>query len=111
MFVKKRNPCAFLQWRRDLSCCFVLLLVDAAEIEDYLAVVPRQGLELVVCGEHHNYVGLVEGFLVGGELELLVLGDIGFHDEDVGVVAHLQYHAYDVLGGRLAKVVDVWLEC
>ena len=87
-----------------------LFLVDSAEVEDYLAVVPGEGLELVVGGEHDYDVGLVERFLVGGELELFVFFDVGLYYEYVGIVAYLQYFAYDVLGGGFAKVVDVWLE-
>lgn len=80
-------------------CGNCLSLVYAAEVKDYLAVVPWQFLELVVSGEHCYDVGLGECLAVVGELELLVFLDIWLNDEYVGVVAYLQYFAYDILGG------------
>ena len=74
-----------------------LPLVNSAEVKNYLAVVPREFFELVVCGEHYNNVGLLKRFLVVGKLELFVFLDIGLYNENVGVVAHLYNLAHDCL--------------
>ena len=87
-----------------------LFFVYSAEVEDYLVVAPRQCLELVVGGEEHHDVGLVVGFFVVGELEYLVLLDVGLYYEDVGVVAALHHLGHDVFGGAFAQVVDIGFE-
>ena len=74
-------------------------LVDAAEIEEYLAVVPRWGLELVMRSEHYYDVGLVERLLVWGGLGCLALLDVWLYNHYVSIVAHLHNLADDVLGG------------
>ena len=95
----------------NLCLCFLYLsFVYSAKVKDYLSVVPWEGLELVVGSEHYYNVGLVVGFLVVGELELLVFVDIGFYNEYVGVVAYLHYSAHNVFCGGFAQVVDVGLE-
>ena len=88
----------------------LILAVDAAEVEDDLVVAPRQGFEGVVGDEHHYDVGAVVGFLVVGELEDVVRGDVGLYDHDVGVVAALHDFGDDVFGRGLTQVVDVGLE-
>ena len=50
-----------------------LLLIYSAEVQDYLVLIVRQSLELVVGSEHYNDVGLIERLLVVCELEGVVL--------------------------------------
>ena len=84
--------------------------VYSAEVEDYLVVAPWQCLELVVGGKEHHDVGFLVGFFVVGELEYLVLFNVGLYYEDVGVVAALHHFRGDILGRRFAQVVDIRLE-
>ena len=88
----------------------LIFAVDAAEVEDDLVVAPRQGFEGVVGDEHHYDVCAVVGFLIVGELEDVVRGDVGLYDHDVGVVAALHDLGDDVFGRGLTEVVDVGLE-
>lgn len=74
-----------------------LFFENAAEVEDYLVVVPFERLEWGVGGEEDNDVGTVIGFFVVGEFEDVVRGNVGLNDEDVGVVATLHHLAHYLL--------------
>ena len=73
----------------------LLFLVDTAEVENYLVLVPWKGLELVVCCEHYNDVGFVECLLIWSELKLFVFLNIWLYNHNIGIITHLHNFAYD----------------
>src|SRR5690554_2946856 len=83
---------------------------DTAEIENHLVIPVFQPLELVVCYQKSNNIRLFVRLPVIGKLKHLMRFDIGFYNQEIGVVLSLHHLRYNIFGRRLPQVFDIRLE-
>ena len=98
---------------RGIFICMIryLFLINTAKIENNLAVVIGQQLELVVRCEHNNDIGLLVCLFIIGELKDAVGIDIGLNHKDIVIVYAVHHIHYNLLRGRLAQIVDIGFKC
>lgn len=91
----------------DLPYRVLLFPENSAKIQYYLVISPRQFLEWCVCRKEYHNICFVVGFFVICQLEHIVLPHIGFHNQDIGIIATLHHFRGYIFRGALTQIVDI----